>query len=160
MIVALSALHGQAHPNRGRRLDAINGILDTKLFRDNAAFIGRSVVAIEAGGDLLLDGSVGQQVARELLDGKLVKWFVRVVGTDNPIAPRPHITRSVSMKDATVTITSCVQPDDGHSFAVVGRSQQSVNDFFVCVRAGVGDEIVDLPDGRWQASQVHRDAAE
>ena len=44
---------------------------------------------MEAGGDLLLEGGVGKQVAGELLDRELVERHVGVEGIDDPIAVAP-----------------------------------------------------------------------
>ena len=44
----------------------------------DAAFVGRDVAAVEAGGDLLIQRAVGQQVAGELLDRERSKGRLRL----------------------------------------------------------------------------------
>ena len=69
MIVAAAAAHRQAEPDRERGIHAINHVLDGILFRYDAPFRVAPVVAVEARGDLLIQGGVGQQVAGDLLNG-------------------------------------------------------------------------------------------
>ena len=53
------------------RFHAVDHVLDLILLRNRAAFEIDHVVAVETGGDLLLERGVGQQVAGQLLDGEL-----------------------------------------------------------------------------------------
>ena len=68
VLVAARAAHRQAHERAGRRLDAVDDVLDLILLGDRPALEVDHVVAVEAGRDLLLEGRVGQQIAGELLD--------------------------------------------------------------------------------------------
>ena len=160
MVVALSTLHRQAEPHERRRLHAIDRIFHAKLFGDRPAFVGRGVVAVEAGGDLLIARGVGQQIAGELLDGELVVRLVFVVGLDHPIAPGPHVAWAIGVEDAAVAVARRIEPGDRHPLAVVLRRQQTVDRFFVSVRARVGEKGVDLFDRRRQAGEVERHAAQ
>jgi len=54
--------------------------------------------AIEAGCELLLVGSVGQEVARQLLDGELVEGHVGVEGAYHPVAPDILVGIAVLLK--------------------------------------------------------------
>ena len=71
VIVADGAAGRQAQPDLRRRLGAVARVEHQVLFGDRAAFVGRDVAAIEAGGDLLVERAVGQQVAGQLLDREL-----------------------------------------------------------------------------------------
>ena len=53
-------------------------------------------IAAHALDDLLARG-IGQQVAGELLDGKLVVRFVVVESFDDPVAPKPHEADAVEV---------------------------------------------------------------
>ena len=71
MVVAAGAAHRQAEPDGGRGLHAVDDGLDAPLFGNDAALGVDAVVAVEAGGDLLVEGGVGQHVAGDLLDREL-----------------------------------------------------------------------------------------
>ena len=60
MIVADSAAEGEAEEDGGSGLDPVLLIDGVDLFGDGAAFVGGDVTAVEAGGDLLVDGPVGE----------------------------------------------------------------------------------------------------
>ena len=68
----------------------------------NAHFINPSV--IDAGRDLLIRRRTRQQVARDLLDRKLVERHVPVERVDHPIAPRPHPAFAVHLKPVAVRV--------------------------------------------------------
>ena len=68
VIVADRAIGRQPHPDPRSGLGAIAGIEHQVLFADHAAFVGGDVAAVEARGDPLFVGGVGQQVAGQLLD--------------------------------------------------------------------------------------------
>ena len=76
MVVALSTLHGQTHPHGRRGLDAVDDVFDAILFVNCSTLVGGAVVAIEASGNELTRSSIGNQVARQLIDGELVKGHV------------------------------------------------------------------------------------
>src|SRR5579859_3194378 len=63
MIVALSAAQGETHPNRSRRIGAIDQRIPAILFVVHAAFLIEHGVAVESSGDQLVSGRIGQHVA-------------------------------------------------------------------------------------------------
>ena len=60
MIVAARAAHGQAHPGGGGGFEAIDDVLDLILLGNRAAFEINHVVAVEAAGEFLFEGGVGE----------------------------------------------------------------------------------------------------
>ena len=72
MVVALRAPEGEPEHGLAQRLHAVGIVVHEVLGRDGAALVGVHVVALEARGDELRIGRVGQEVARELLQHELV----------------------------------------------------------------------------------------
>ena len=85
VVVAARAAQRQPHPHRARRRHPIDHVLDQELLGDDAALAVLAVVAVEGGGDSLLEGGVGEHVAGDLLDGELIERHVVVVGVDHPV---------------------------------------------------------------------------
>ena len=160
MVVALSTLQAEPHPDHRGRLHAVDGVLDTVLFGDGSPFIRRRVVPIETGRDFLIVRRVRDEVSGKLLNRKLVERLVRVVSRDDPVAPRPHVAWPVRVKDAGITVPGRVHPHKRHPLAEWLRGQQLVDDFFISVFAGVCQKHVDLFDGWRQAGQVEGHASQ
>src|SRR5262249_27464911 len=78
VVVAAAATQGEPEPDGRRRFDAIDDIIDPRLLRDASAFAVDHVIAVEAGGNFLRDGSVREEVAGDLLDGELIEGHVPV----------------------------------------------------------------------------------
>ena len=76
MIVAAGAAHGESEENRTCGVDTIDGVFQEEFLDDESGFGVVAMVAIEAGGDFLFEGGVGQEVAGKLFDGELVERFV------------------------------------------------------------------------------------
>ncbi len=89
VVVAGGAPSGKAVPHRHGGFDPVGGVDDLVFRRDEAAFRGGRIAAVEAGGDPLFEGRFRQQVAGELLDGELVEGHVGIEGVDHPVAVRP-----------------------------------------------------------------------
>ena len=146
--VAARAAHGQAHPGGGRGFDAVDHVFDQILFGNRAALEVDHVVAIETGGDLVVRGGVGQQVAGELLDREAVERHVVVEGADHPVAPGPHVAMAVDVIAVGVGVAGEVEPLHGHALAVVRRGEQAVDLLLVGVGRFVGEEGVDFVRSR------------
>ena len=69
---------------------------DGELFGHDAAFRVAAVIAVEPGGDLLVQGGVRQQVARQLLDRELVEGMLRLNASITQSRHR-HMKRSPSV---------------------------------------------------------------
>ena len=109
---------------------------------NGAAFEIDHVVAVEAGGDLVIHGRVGQQIACKLLDRELVVRHVLVVGLDHPVAPRPHRPQAVDVVAVGVGVAGKIEPLHRHALAIVRRGQQVVDTLLVGVGRLVGQKGV------------------
>ena len=103
---------------------------------------------------------IGQQVAGELLDDEPVERLVAVEGPDDPVAVGPDLAVVVQVQAVGVAVPGGVEPEPRHVLAVSGRIEQPVDDLLVGPRGPIGEEGVDLLEGRRQAGQVERDAAD
>jgi hypothetical protein len=87
--VALGAGHGEAEPGGGGDMDAIDHGVEPVLEGIDAAFLIDHGVAVEPGGDALIERGVREQITGELFDGELIERHILVEGLDDPIAPGP-----------------------------------------------------------------------
>ena len=154
VIVAPGAAQGQAQPGCSRRADAVHHILRLIFFRDRPTLKVDHVVAIEPGGNLLLERGVGQQVSGQLLDREFVIRHVSVVGVDQPIAPMPHVAQAVDVVAVRVSVSGEIEPLHGHTLAVVRRAQKLVNALLVSVGRRVSQKGIELGGRRRQTGQV------
>ena len=123
VVVAAGAPQGQAHPDGAGGRHPVDAVLGEELVDHDAALAVQAVVAVERGGDALVEGGAGQHVARKLLDGELVERHVVVVGVDDPVAPAPHRPLAVGLIAVGVGVAGGVEPLDGHPLAVARRRQ-------------------------------------
>ena len=156
VVVAARASERQPQPHGGRGIDAIDHVFHRVLLGNDAAFPVAAVIAVEAGGDLLVERGVGQHVAGDLLDGELVEGQVAVEGLDHPIAPAPHAALAVGLVAVGVGVARRIEPARGHALAVAWRLQQPVDNLFVIAVAQKG---VHFRQGRRNAGEVERHAA-
>ena len=64
------------------------------------------------------------------------------------------------MQAGGLGISGCIQPVPGLVLAVMRAGEEPVDDFFVCPRRIVGEEVGNLLRGRWQAGQIERHPAD
>ena len=76
MVMALRTFHGEPHPDIRGGLHPVSNILDSEFLGKCASFVTGGVVAIETGGDFLINRGIGNEVAGNLLDRKLVEGLV------------------------------------------------------------------------------------
>ncbi len=124
----------QAQEDDAVGIDLIHHVAHVNFFLDRPSFVGRNVAAIEAGGDDLVEGRVGQQVAGKLLDDEPVERLVAAEGADDPVAIGPYFAVIVEVKAVGVAITDGVEPEPRHVLAVMGRVEQPVHDSFISRR--------------------------
>ena len=74
------------------------------------AFVRRDVAAIEAGGDLLIERGIRQQIAGKLLDREFVERQVAIEGPNHPIAIRPVLAVIVEVNAVRVGIAGRIEP--------------------------------------------------
>ena len=115
--VAPGAGEGQAQPDRCRRIDAIDDVLDRVLLGDDAPFAVAAMVAIEPGRNLLVERWRRQQVAGELLDREPVERQIAVERIDHPVAPSPHDAGPVGLIAVGVGVPGRIQPAAGQPLA-------------------------------------------
>ena len=118
--MALGARHGQAKPGGGGRVHTVKENHIALFLRDGPAFAVEQVIAVKRGGDELILGGIGEEVAGELFGGKLIKGHVRIEGFDHPVAPDVLMRVTVLLETIAVGKPRGIQPGQGHAFAVVG----------------------------------------
>ena len=89
--VALRAADRETEENgagRGRPVDRGLGAIELEI-RPGLVVLQR--IAVKAGGDLLLERGIREEVARELFDGELIEGLVPVHRIDHPVAVEVRI---------------------------------------------------------------------
>ena len=165
MIVAAGALEGEAEEGGGEGLHAVRHILHAILLLHAAALGLLLVQAVKSGGENLIVGRFGQEVAGELRGDELVEGKVVVERFDDPIAPRPHLALAIHLEAVAVGVARDVQPVHGHAFAEVRRGEEAVNEVADC-RLPIADwrilaqERFNLGGRRREAGEVETQAAQ
>ena len=158
MAVALGTADGESHPDVHRRVDAIFHGRHAELFVVGSPLRVRHRVAIEGGGHELLVRRPGQQVARQLLDRKLVERRVRVERVDHPIAIEPDRPQRVGGVTGRVGIAGQVEPGTCAPLTERRVGQHSIDETFVGAGIRVADELLDLGRSRRQAAQIETES--
>ena len=160
VVVADRAPGGQAEPDLRGRLGPIPRVQDDVFLVDRPAFAGRDVAAVEPRGHLLLQGAVGEQVARELLDGELVERLVAVERLDDRLAIRPDLAIVVDVDAVRVAVPRGVEPVPGAMLSPARGRHQLVDVFLVGVGRRVAHERLDVggAGGRPFRSRLRRRA--
>ena len=112
------------------------------------------MIAIKARGHLCEKIPIRQQVARHLLRHKPVKWHIVIERLDEPIAPDPHISKSVILISIRVCVARSLHPSQRHVLAITRRRQQPVHRLFVSIKRTVIEECVQFRNRRRQAREV------
>ena len=157
--VALCAGDGGAHPDGHGGVDAVDDGGVAEFFVAGAALVLGHGVAMEGGGDELVLGGLGEEVAGELVDGELVEGLIAVEGGDDPVAPGPDFAGLVGGVAGGVGVAGEVHPLGGPVFAVGGLGEVVVDDGGV-VGCDEGEEAVDFFGSRGEAGEVEGEAAE
>src|SRR5437867_7528168 len=95
MVMTLSAANSQTEPHCADSRRAIHDLLRTELLDVYATLSVGQRVAMKSGSDLLLDGRVWQQVARDLLDRELVEGHIPVDRIYHPLTVTPSMRTDV-----------------------------------------------------------------
>ena len=149
VVVALGAGDGHTEPCDAGGGDAVDDVEVEVFLFDETALVAGHDIAVESGGDFLVDGAVGDEVTGELFGGELIEGHAGVEGLDDPFAPEPHVAEGVVVIAAGVAVACEVEPWDGHAFAEVGGSEETVDgcgEGGGAVFGGIGDEGVDFGD--------------
>ena len=118
------------------------------------------MVAVESGGNFLVECGVWQKIAGKLLDGKLIEGKVSVVGTDHPVTPGPHVTVGIILVTIGIGIPRGIEPVTCHVFTITRRCKKTINDFRVGIRRIIGKEGIQFSQRRRQPCQVKGDTAQ
>ena len=160
VVVALGAGDGEAEPVGGGGVDAVEEGDVALFFGDGAALAVEEVVAVERGGDALVDGGIGQEVAGELLDAELVEGLVGVEGADDPVAPDPLEGVAVLLEAVGIGVARGIEPGQRHAFAVVRGGEQAIDEAFVGAGFFVGQEGSEFGGRGREAGEIQADAAD
>ena len=165
MVMALGAGHCEAKPRRARRVDPVEEVVEPLLLGDRAPLAVQEMVAVEAAGDFLIErGLFGvgrwQEITRQLLGGKTVERHVGVEGLHHPIPPDPLPGIAILLETVGIGVAGGVEPGERHSLAIVRAGEESVDQFFIGLRIGVGNEGIDLLGRGWQADQISVEPAD
>src|SRR3989442_14393972 len=118
--------------------------LHAELLWVDAAFLVDHGVAQVAGGDDLVLGGVGEQVAPDLFNDESVVGQVLVERVDYPIAVKPNFAALVFFKAVRICVACGIQPDAAPALPVVRRSQEAIDLLFVSAFARVGNKSIDF----------------
>ena len=160
MIVALCTLERDAEPRRGSRVHAVDRVLRGVFIGVRATLGAGRAIAVKGAGDALFDGRVWKQVARDLLDRKLIEGLVGVESMDDVVAEPPHRARGVVVVAVRIGEARQIEPHLRHAFAVVRRSQHVVHQCGVSAAIMVGEERLHLFWRRRQTTQVQAEPAD
>ena len=156
MVMAAGAADRQPQPHRAERAGAIHQVLRMELFGNTAGLGIDPVIALEASGDLLLHGRVGNQIPCQLLQRELRVGHVFIEGVHYPVAPRPHLFFGIHLVPVGVRITCRIQPVDSHAFAVARGGQQTIHLAFISFRRLVSQERIQFRSRRRKPCQIKR----
>ena len=156
--MALGAVESETEPCGGGGFHAIEEDDPALFFGDSATFAVEEVIAVEAAGDFLFVGGIGEEVTGELPDGELVEGEVIIQSFDDPVAPDPLPGISILLEAVAVGVASGIEPWECHAFAVVGAGEEAVDEFFPCVGAVVIDEVVDFGGCGRESDEVDGEA--
>ena len=159
VVVALGAAHGQPHKGGPHRIDPIHHVLVKVLVRIGAALVIGHVVAHEASGHALTDGRIGQEIARQLLDGELIEGLVGIEGIDHPVPPQPHEPDAIKVVSARVGVARQIKPVLTDSLSIMLRIHQTIDEALISIRTLVSEEGVDFLHSGRQTGEVEGDTA-
>ncbi len=145
--VALYATDRGALPDLESGIGTVDHGGYPELFIVGAPFVVVHGVPVERGRDQLVYGRVGQQVARQLLDGELIVGHVLVERLDHPIAVRPHTAAQVFFIALGIGIACQIKPPARPFFTKSGLGQEAV--YIGCIGdLAIGKGIEQLLIGR------------
>jgi hypothetical protein len=154
VVVAAGAFEGEAEEGGAEGGGAVVDVVDAVFLLDGAALAFLRVEAVESGGEDLLVGGAGQQVAGELPGDELVPREVAIEGADHPVAPGPHLALAVDLEAEAVGVAGDVEPVDGQALAVARRGEEAVDNAFEGPGAVVLHEGGDFRGRGWQAGEI------
>src|SRR5712672_404231 len=154
VIVAVGAAHRESEESRTVGLRALTLVVHAQLLDQGAALPGADARADEAGGNQLIGILRRQQVAGELLAYEPVVGLVLVVGLDHVVAIRPDAAEIIQVQAVGIAVARHIEPIAGAVLAIARAREQAIDELFIGVARGVGDECRHFLR-RWrQAGQI------
>ena len=98
MIMTFGTLHRHRQHGSAKSIGAVGYILHPIFFINHPTLFGYFMVSVEATGQLLFIGCIGQQITRQLPGYKSIVAHVAIKGINYPIAPRPLRTITIILK--------------------------------------------------------------
>ena len=156
MGVALGAGRGQAEPGCACGAHPIDHRQIPKLKRVDAAFLVDHRVAMEAGGDDVIDRRFRQHVAGDLPNRKRVEGHVVVERPDHPVAVGPDLAGPILLVAVGIGIAGKIQPAAGPPLTIPGAGKQPINEPLIGVFRSVRQKGLELLRRRRQAHEIER----
>ena len=103
---------------------------------------------------------VGDEVAGDLVDNKLVIREIVIEGVDDPVAVEPDEAGGVLFVAVGVGKARGVEPDAGPTFAVMGRGEEALDLLFVSTGGLVGEIRIDFVGSGREAGEVEGETPE
>ena len=97
VVVATGAFHSQTEKGRAEGMHPVGYVLDAEFFRHASTFDFLRVQTVEAGGEDLVPGGVGNEVSGDLLGDEVVVGLVLAEGLNDPIPPGPDVSIAVDL---------------------------------------------------------------
>src|SRR5205085_2795816 len=110
MVVTLRAPKRRSHPDRHGGIHTIDDRFMTKLFVIGSPFGISHRISMKAGRDFLFARSIGQQIARNLPNGKPVERNIPVQRGDDPIPIWPDRPATILFVALRISVPRQVQP--------------------------------------------------
>ena len=149
MVVALGALQRGAEPDRGRRIHAVDDLVEAALFRHRACLHIRGRAAVEPGGNAGVLRGTRQQVTGDLVDRELIKRHVCVKGIHHPVAIRPEVAEIVPLVPVGVGVAGEIEPHPCPPHAKLFAREEPVDEPSV----GIGGAVSEKRGHRFRAGR-------
>ena len=154
VIVAATTIEGEAHPGRADGFGHVHDIVDAVFFGDGSAFAVDGMVSEESGGELLLVGGIGKEVACNLPDREIIEREIAIDCIGDPVAPGPHRAFVVSLIAIGVGVAGGIEPGPGHALSKGRIGEEAIDQVFPGLGRLVGEEGFKFFGGGWETTEV------
>ena len=104
---------------------------------------------------------MGQQVARQLLNGELIEGQVSIQGVNDPLTISPgNGAEEVLQIPVAIRVVCQVEPPARPVFAKMARLQQAVHDTFISVDPWIIDKRFNLARARRKPNEIQRQSSQ
>ena len=160
VVMAPGALHGEAEEGDAIRADTVSDDVLAELLFVAARFIALLREAVEGGGQEHVLRRRGQHVTGRLPSDELVVGQVVVEHPHGPVAVGPGETIVILVASISVRETGDIQPAHCHVLSVSVGGEEPVHHLLKGIGGVVCHKGIHFVQGRGQAGQVKRDAAQ